>query len=135
MFRLHYFKDKRYRRERIMWVAGLALLLMAVVGIVAMLYLTQDLPGQENASAQIPSGTPGSGVGLPGAVKGAAPDTLIAAAAPPAPDPSVSDRSRERIAEALLAFKSGDRAAAGNLLSGELGVSVHNRTDREGTPL
>lgn len=95
-----------------MWVFGLPLTLLAVAGILAALYITQHLPAEENRSR-----TAGSGARLPAAAQEAivAPPISPIADAPAAA--GVPDDSRERIAAALLALKSGDPAGAEKVLS------------------
>jgi tetratricopeptide (TPR) repeat protein len=88
-----YFKDPRYRQERVLWAVGLPLTAVILAGI-AWAFLSPPAPAASKPTAD---------------------DTFHPL--PPTPTP-VPDVAAERIAAALLAFQSGDIAASAKSLEG-----------------
>jgi len=93
-----YFKDRRYRQERVVWAVALPLTIIFLAGIVRIFFIPPHGPAPTSESS------------APG------PDASFHPL-PPTPTP-VPDIPAERIAAALLAFRSGDSAGAAKSLEG-----------------
>ena len=102
---VEYFKDRRYRQNRILMVIMIPLALVLLAGVGELLYRQQNprrLVGRENFSLPTPNTSPNTSPGaMPGTTPSAMPDAL-----------------GKRIEEAVLAFRTGDSDGARKLLEG-----------------